>query len=455
MDKKEREARSFLSDMTLLLSANNFSSLARFSQNRVWFDCLHLNELHYCTILEWLLSPAEGHGLGSFFLRRLLLAAASEAPNLSSLKDEKQADAPNVLTADQIHTLSLDQAITGRETQISKASEEKGRIDLLIVEPQSRVVVVIERKDGATLSNNQLQKYQNWVEKNFEEYRKLFILSDSRQRNHQSEAFNTWIQLDDAWLVAALKEALLPGRLPFSVQEHLEDLLYHFDTDGEYRDPFHRGIESELKEFALEHSEVIKSLSNNTFSTIDSRSALSKWLVEADKSSSYQMRQAVVLAQRHHTLLQNLMAVQSLEAVRDILVNKCSNQNLQFELFANRMNIGTQEMQDLVDKNVVKCWPITLKLFLPNEPRNQLSDAPETSHITPTLEILMDMQSFGDDRYEEAKSLAEKHGLHARRRWASLTEKFAHKDLISPYQIDKLKARITQMVEIADCWITK
>jgi len=111
----EAQAQLFISSMTPLLADSRFNALSRYNENRVWLDLLNLKEIHYCTILEWLLSPQEGHGLGSFFLKRFLLAAASPASIEPHSHSSGQANTQTGLTIDQIHTLSLEQAIIGRE----------------------------------------------------------------------------------------------------------------------------------------------------------------------------------------------------------------------------------------------------------------------------------------------------------------------------------------------------
>lgn len=321
------------------------------------------------------------------------------------------------------------------------------------MEPQSEVVIVIERKDGASLAHNQLTDYRNWTEKKFRGYRQLFVLSDSWQQNHPQSAIDNWIQLDDSWLVDALKEALIPGRLPVSVHERLEDLLYHFDTEGEYRDPFHRGIENELRAFALEHRGVIQQLKANDFSRVNARSALSEWISVADHSPSDCVKQAFVLASRYSTLLQSLMAVQSLEVIKDELDSICADLDLVFELYTDRMLIGTRAMQALCDESVVECWPVTLKLFLPKKRdenrQTELQDNP--AEQTSTIEILMDMRAFGKDRYEDAKEIANTYELQARQRWASQTTYITHDDLIR----DKwamLIGKVKMMVDISYDW---
>jgi len=448
---KVKDAQSFISNMTLLLEDPRFNALSRFNQNRVWFDLLSLKEIHYCTILEWLFSPHEGHGLGSFFLKRFLLAATSAAATDLSSNSSGQTHIQSGLTIGQVHTVSLDQAVVGREIKTSLPDDEEGRIDLLILEPQSETVIVIERKDGSTVTHDQLRRYRSWVEKKFRGYRMLFVLSDSWQHSYTPESTDNWIQVDDSWLIDALKEALIPGRLPVSVHERLEDLLYHFDADGEYRDPFHHGIEKELQAFAFKHRNVLQRLQTNKFSRINARTALSEWISVVDQSSSDCVKQAVILANRHHTLLQGLIAIQCLEVIKDALEQKIVDIDLKFELFTNTMHIGTSPMQALVNQKIVQCWPVTLKLFLPNK-GNDDSLSESKDYQTPTVEILMDLRAFGDSQYEKGKGLAISEGLEIRRRWASRTTEITHAELSDTASMANLIEEVKRMNKISLDW---
>jgi hypothetical protein len=112
------------------------------------------NELRHSNFLGFLLDPYGSHGLGSQFLQRFLIRAVAEATR------------PTPISALELGGLDLSEATVERETD---------QIDVLIIDPSSRLVVVIENKIEAGETGNQLERYVQSIGARYPDWRKLFL----------------------------------------------------------------------------------------------------------------------------------------------------------------------------------------------------------------------------------------------------------------------------------------
>jgi hypothetical protein len=100
-------------------------------------------------------SPSRAHGLGTLVLGRVLRAILDDIP----------PDARPIRPL-QLAVADLDDAIVHRE---------RDNIDLLIEISSLNLVVLIENKVGAGVSDGQLQRYRNVVERRFPNHRRLLV----------------------------------------------------------------------------------------------------------------------------------------------------------------------------------------------------------------------------------------------------------------------------------------
>ena len=110
-------------------------------------------ELRHSDFLAFLLDPSQNHGLGDSFLKRLLkrvLIGAAASP----------------LSAVEIDVADMRGAIVRREWQ---------SIDILIHDPDNRLVCAVENKIGSGEHSGQLRRYQEIVTREFSEDRTVFV----------------------------------------------------------------------------------------------------------------------------------------------------------------------------------------------------------------------------------------------------------------------------------------
>lgn len=420
MDITAQQAALFIKDMQQLLATPAFPLLARYNQERSWLSYLPLREKHYCSLLEWLLSPGEGHGLGDFFLKQLLTEANTTAlANTSSplaIRFSDRLEDDLWLELDELFTSSLQSALIAQEVPIT----DDRRIDLLIVDPALYVVVAIERKDGSRVHSDQLRHYQRWVESNYPHYYQLFILSDSHEFEHDLEGAIDWIQLDDSWLIKALKEALIPGRLPENMHQRFEDLLYHFDGEGPYREPFYLGIERELDQFALRYRDIIQRLRHNPITKLSYTAILTKHLPSADANEESEVRRALLMACRYPTLMSDLLTLASLKELSNQLVQQHPGVALAFETYDEALHIGTQGMQAAWEAGDISDWPVYVSLIMPHQPSSTAEEAADDiMHTLPILSLTLDLLAMGEDQQDQTREIAKEYGLSSKRRWAT------------------------------------
>lgn len=122
-------------------------------------DVVSLTENQHSDILAWLLDPREGHGQGDQILRDLLVAASVRYASGESGLDGRGTTARffSGWPPSRLRTTGFNAAFTARELGL-KASE---RVDLFVIDPQNKFIVLLENKAGATHNDRQLTDYRN------------------------------------------------------------------------------------------------------------------------------------------------------------------------------------------------------------------------------------------------------------------------------------------------------
>ncbi len=110
-------------------------------------------EIRHSHFLAFLLNPLESHRLGDLFLKKLLICALLNSEN-------------SPLSPIEIDIADLEDAELRREWK---------NIDILIYSPSNNLVCVIENKVDSSEHSNQLKRYQETIEGEFPQCRKVFI----------------------------------------------------------------------------------------------------------------------------------------------------------------------------------------------------------------------------------------------------------------------------------------
>jgi hypothetical protein len=110
-------------------------------------------EIHHSRFLAFLLNPNASHHLGDVFLKTFLKRLLLEADNAT------------------VSPIEIDVA-TLTDTEVRR---EWKNIDILLVSPGSKIVCAIENKVDSGEHSNQLQRYRQIVQKEFADYRQIFV----------------------------------------------------------------------------------------------------------------------------------------------------------------------------------------------------------------------------------------------------------------------------------------
>lgn len=187
---------------TLSKSINNFNL----------FETLGLinQEIRHSNVLAWLFDPFQTHNISYLFLQKFL----------------KDLIIFNLNSTEQINETLIFQFETMSYENVEIRREYKN-IDILIVinDKDQNYTIIIENKIRSAESKNQLQKYKSIVEKEFKEYKKIFVFLSPDQ---QIPSENDWITYGYDRIQILLTNILSSKKseISNSVQEFLEQYLY-------------------------------------------------------------------------------------------------------------------------------------------------------------------------------------------------------------------------------------
>lgn len=191
--------QTFLSDQRL----TKLAELCKTSDSLLsLFDLL---ENQHSSLLAWCLSPNEGHGLGDSVIKDLLLAVSIAAEQHEALSGASQAFLGK-WTPGRIRSTSFGSAFVARELGIQTSGDKgsrKGRLDLFLVDPVNRILVVVENKTGSALTADQLSRYEDAVRNDlkplhaFQDFDCLLVVLDQLLDEVPSKA---WVGVDYSFL---------------------------------------------------------------------------------------------------------------------------------------------------------------------------------------------------------------------------------------------------------------
>jgi len=114
-------------------------------------------EIRHSNVLAWLLNPNGNHGLGDYFLKKVLCQAVL-------INEDVLGDEINLM---KIHLADFGDTIVRREEQ---------NIDILLRSKRNKLLFIIENKIHSKESKHQLTKYLDYAKSNYSEYKRIPIL---------------------------------------------------------------------------------------------------------------------------------------------------------------------------------------------------------------------------------------------------------------------------------------
>jgi hypothetical protein len=164
-------------------------------------------EIHHSRFLAFLLNPNASHHLGDIFLKTFLKRLLLEADNAT------------------VSPIEIDVA-TLTDTEVRR---EWKNIDILLVSPGSKIVCAIENKVDSGEHSNQLQRYRQIVQKEFADYRQIFVFLTPQGSLPSSEAEQAYWSVYSYDKIAAAIEAVC-DRHRATLQPEVCALMQHYST---------------------------------------------------------------------------------------------------------------------------------------------------------------------------------------------------------------------------------
>lgn len=145
-------------------------------------------EIRHSNTLAWLLDPAESHGLGDVFLRRIL----------SNMLLESDADSEG-LSAAQAELMDFSDIEVRREWK---------HIDLMVIDRNNNLLVLIENKVGGGEMPGQLARYRQTVEHEFPLFKLVLVFLTLDGESPEDEEANDYIAYSHAKLLGVLERII-------------------------------------------------------------------------------------------------------------------------------------------------------------------------------------------------------------------------------------------------------
>lgn len=429
---KNQHAQQFIDALNSMQLDPMFNTVSRLAVSRNWLNYVGLTETQKCALLEWLLKPNEGHGLGDYFIRQLLLAVYQKLQQDAEINGETLSDRVNALNLCQTHdalnsnysAAFVDREITLPDNESSR--NRTGRVDLIIYDEIQKTLIVIERKDGSKLSPGQLEKYRKYFSALYDSDRitQYYLLLDSCEQDHSKttpeEELQHWIQLGDDWLKSAINHLLQHGLVPKDIGNqlcHIRDyVLGYWNEESE---PYYKDSDQLFLNFLHDHQQSL-TLLNEASIQLKNGPQLITWLDgnrlfneiqpstpgSPGESLTTLERQAISLYTQHLQLLSVLNSYGAM-SVLETAINKAFSNNDR-EYFATEID-RVRKKQSLClcpDRHIPNAqqalesewWPYTLEIVLKEAPQEE-----DTNDQSSTVQVILNRN---DTCAEELKPLA-------------------------------------------------
>jgi PD-(D/E)XK nuclease superfamily len=234
-------------------------------------ELLTPRENQHSDLLGWCFNAREGHGQGDTLLKDFLLdvfhRATEVAPGDKLFGRGLTRDFVKAWTPARILTTSFATAFCIREYRFSDSTKghEGARLDLVIVDPENRILVIIENKAGARFRPNQLADYIEATQRTlltrpvFKDFHVAFVAMDKNidadDPPSEDENFDSrWARLDYSWLKHGSKRAEMSvyrGNQGAALLMAYCRAQTGFETENE------QAISRKARDLAIEHPEVV------------------------------------------------------------------------------------------------------------------------------------------------------------------------------------------------------
>jgi len=176
-------------------------------------------EIKHSNTIAWFLDPNESHNLEAFFFKNFIKKLLEERSGY--LKDH----------INNISNLLLDDL---NDAKVIRESENN--IDILFFSEKSNIILCIENKVKAKLSDTQLDKYYKYIEKEYpsKKYTKIYVLlsPDGHEvPEKKSKNAASWIPLSYKSIVEILR-LIQKSNVVQKVQDIIKEYIEHLEKEN-------------------------------------------------------------------------------------------------------------------------------------------------------------------------------------------------------------------------------
>lgn len=170
------------------------------------FESLGLvrQEIRHSAFLRWLLDPSQTHGLGDYWLRQFLKMVIKRGE-------------------EQLRTEASLFDLDGWDISEAEVRKEWNYIDLLIVDDRNMFVCVIENKIDSSEHSDQLNRYKEIVEEEFENHKRAYVFLTASGATPSNASY---IPINYRDLALTLEAAL--GRRASQVNAEMKLFVQHY-----------------------------------------------------------------------------------------------------------------------------------------------------------------------------------------------------------------------------------
>lgn len=403
LSKKQRDLfQEFVSDSDFGRAKESFK------RTNDIFDIISPGETQHSEILAWLFNPREGHGQGDAIFKDFLTAAWREKTKEGSTTSKFFES----WTPARIGMTGFQSLIIHREFPL-----KSGRLDLFMVDPVNRIVVIVENKQGARVGDDQLQKYYKDVNsllkaQGLTGYHTAFIVLDKKKPSAEDlvddeevtarvkiGTLDYWAYINYSWLEAGAQRAdaqQKKGNQSASLVISYCNRQSGFESDEEYEfDTLMANLASRYRELKEPFREAL-----------DTNAICGEAL-----SLKTHWSQFLVFVQSHDELIQKLLQVRPLAFVKAELQSRIPSSSVEIVVARKRLRMFDEDWSRFwhqePDAHGNILWPLKIQV---RDMRNSSDDAPtyrvmfelRRDFIKP--ELLQDVEQALGKLYPEMKN---------------------------------------------------
>ena len=343
-------------------------------------------------MLAWCLNPSEGHAQGDTVIKDFLFAAYTAGVETNKYDNKKFFAS---WTPGRIQTSNFGAAFLTREFSL-QATETKStkRLDLFLIDPVNKIVITIENKFGAKISEKQLDSYVQQVgskiggKSAFRDYDFAYVVLDSELDFYSEEELaklgNRWALLNYKWLERSAARA----RLHLDRDNQAAQLLMAYcQKQTGWESPKEQQISELSATLASQHEGLIKEIQRI------SRLKPTEWTPSEMTGVEGEM---LFFIQQNRQLCEHIVQARGIGHVRSKLKKQFNDQDLLIESGRTSFNFTTGRMRDLGEEDLDSMWALYINIF-----RDKSQSSDEESRFQ--LRLVWSEENIHNDKCDAAE----------------------------------------------------